>query len=38
MVDLGQKRWKRFHLFYFTYRRKKIEKRVKIAEHSFNIK
>ena len=32
MVDLGQKRWKRFHLFYFVLRAKKKEQRRKSKE------
>ena len=33
MVDLGQKRWKRFHLFYFILSREKNkEHRKKIAD------
>jgi hypothetical protein len=32
MVDLGQKGWKKFHLFYFLKRVKNIDHRKKIAD------
>jgi len=38
MVDLGQKRQKRFCLFYFTSRGKRIEERVKSQEERIKRK